>query len=844
MTQPQPDSNIATKLKALFLSMALLTTVCLTFWPAGAQADVCFGCREFFTDPDSAGVWLRDGDPKQASATQMRGTLPSLRFGSDLFGSYHLVFQDTLVFTGDTNTAGNGIPAGDSVVACTLWLAPTSLYFEGTDTIVYDLYSIDQPWNENDGNAVSWSNRTNNTAWTQAGVTGTLKTASAITMVRQDANSYKWFTDVAGSATLWDSVVLATGDSVPIPLPVDLANNIHQGVSYGFVLRLDTIASLAGVNHAFATSENSTVARRPQFQWVSTTGTNLKIVFVDNDTTSLDADTLMFNYVRDYLRTFDGGKFIPEWMDDLQARNYSQAAWDSIAPSVVVWTASSFGGYDMSSITFPIITFNRNQQDNYGLGSASNTASASQLLLKNGASWLSEPIAGDTVFSIVGSNLSFGQSIGTSQGDLQPLVLSLSSAGPDTAVVVIVDSAGILNDGVASAPNRRAFSGISNPNLWSWSHGWDVIFKRLIYFAVDDTTNTTVRNEIRVTDHFLQSTWFEIGSCNMAAVSSGATIRPGYDNGQHVGGLVRYDSLLTYIGSAPTDSSIVIDSVEFSLYLTGVNAYNIQGGDSSFDFRLYVTRLRRQVAFNPGASTYDGTTCGVSDTASTTNHWGNRFTPAYPSTSRDLWASGFGSALSDSAWSQEAARDTARDIHPWASGDTIRANVTSTPPDSWTTFPVQTFWFQDIVDGASNLGFAIGQDTIYDTSNCELNYRGPVTLPTTDNSPRLTLWWSYAQQSVPPENNARRRRVLQQTAQVDNNIMRAWGFTYQGRGRWEGIAETPGDSEDSANIALVVTDYHDRLDVNADSTLDENDLYSIIRALLKKDTVESIHFDL
>ncbi len=820
----------------LLQTLAVITTVCLCLAPSITRADACFGCREFTTNPDSADIWLRDGDPREASPTQKRGTITSLKFGSDLTGAYNLIFQDTVVFTGDTNSAGAGVPASDSVVACTLWLTPSSLYSSGVDTIIYDLYSVDQPWNENDGDAVSWNNRTNGVGWSQAGISGTLKLSAALRMVRRDANSYTWSTNVAGSLSLWDSVLIASGDSVPVPVPIDLANAIHNGIAYGLALKLDTVASGGGITHTFASSENATVSLRPQFQWVSTIGTNLKVVFVDNDTTTLDADTLMFNYVRDSLTTFDGGAFIPEWMDDLQARNYSQTQWDSITAAVVIWTASSFGGYDMASITTPIMTFNRYQQDNYGLGSASNTAGANQTLLKNGVSWLTSPLAGDTVFPIIGANLAFGQSIGASKGNLQPLILSLSSTGPDTAVVVVVDSGGTLNDGITTAPNRRVFSGISNPNLWSWSHGWDVIFKRLFYFAVNDTTNAAVRNEVRVTDHFLQSTWFEIGACNMATVSVGNTIRPGYDNGQHVGGLLRYDSLLSYIGSAPVDSTIILDSVAFSLFLNTTNAYNIQGNDSTFDFRLYVTRLRRQVAFNQGASNYDGSTCGVSDTANTTNHWGNRFSPAYPSTSRDQWSAGFGSSLTDSAWSLEAARDTAKDIYPWALGDTVRANLTNTPPGAWTQFPVESFWFQDIVDGASNLGFAIGQDTIYDTSNCELNYRGAASLPSTDNAPRLTLWWSYAPQGSPQNNNSRRRTILQQTAKVDNDLMRAWGFKYRGRGAWQGdIAATDGQKE----IALEIIDYNDRLDVNADSTIDANDLLSIVRALLQQDTVNT-----
>lgn len=819
---------------------AVLVMLCIALAPCRpVRADVCFGCREFVTNPDSASLWLRDGDPRESSPTQKRGTITSLKFGSELFGSYHLVYADTLVFNGDTTADGFGVPINDSIVACTLWITPTAMYFEGTDTVAYDLYSIDQPWNEDDVDAVSWDNRTNGVAWTQAGVSGTRKVGYSVRMVRQDANSYKWFTEVNNTLALWDSVLIASGDSVPVPVPVGLANDIHRGVTYGVVLKLDTLASVAGVNHTFGASENATVARRPQFQWVSTTGTNLKVILVDDDTTAVGADSLIFNYVRDSLPTFDGGRFIPEWMDDLQARNYSQAQWDSIAPAVVIWTASSFGGYDMQTITLPVITLNRFQQDNYGLGSGAGAASAGAALLRNGESWLTAPLAGDTIFPVYNANLSFGESIGASQGDLQPLIVSLSSSGPDTAVVVIVDSAGVLNDGISTAPNRRVFSGVTNPNLWTWSHGWDVLFKRLFYFAVNDTTNGAVRNQIRIADHFLQSTWFEIGACNMATVTAGNTIRPGYDNAQHVGGLLRYDSLLSYIGAAPAGSTIVIDSVDFDMFLTSTNAYNIQGGDSTFDFRLYVTRLRRQVAFNQGTSNYDGSSCGASDTADVTNHWVNRFSPAYPSISRHLWGAQFGSALTDSAWSMEAARDTAKDIYPWALSDTIRTNVTTTPPGSWTDFPIRSFWFQDIVDGAPNLGFAIGQDTIYDTSNCELNYRGSLALPVTNNAPRLSLWWSYVPQGAPQTKNTRRRRVIQQTAQVDDDIMRSFGFIYQGRGRWLGAV----DSEKSATaLTLEIIDYHDRFDVNADSALDEQDALALVRALIGKETIETIHF--
>ncbi|MFQ5606486.1 MAG: hypothetical protein ACE5GA_00960 [Candidatus Zixiibacteriota bacterium] len=238
------------------------------FGTEGARAGVCAGCSVFVTDPDSAGVWLRDGDPREKSPTQKRGTLSTLRFGSEFLSSYHLALLDTIVVTGDTTDDGNGVPAGREIMACTLWLSVSSMHFEGTDDVVYDLYSIDEAWNEDDGNALSWSNRKNNVAWATAGVTGTLKTSALVKMVRQDANSYKWFTDVAGTLTLWDSIVVADGDSVPAPVHLDIARDMYAGNNYGLALKLNTSQSATAIQHTLGSSENATMRRRPQFQWV------------------------------------------------------------------------------------------------------------------------------------------------------------------------------------------------------------------------------------------------------------------------------------------------------------------------------------------------------------------------------------------------------------------------------------------------------------------------------------------------------------------------------------------------------------------------------------------------
>jgi hypothetical protein len=206
---------------------------------------------------------------------------------------------------------------------------------------------------------------------------------------------------------------------------------------------------------------------------------------------------------------------------------------------------------------------------------------------------------------------------------------------------------------------------------------------------------------------------------------------------------MRWDSLGRYVGAAPAGSTIVMDSVDFDAYLTSANAYNLDAFDSSFDYRCYVTKVRKTVRWEEGASIYDGGSCDELDTASTTNQWVNKFTPSYPSTSRHLWAGDFGDDVADSAWSETAARSQVYDIFEPNPEDTFRINQTATPPGSWTDFPMQTSWFQDWVDGEFNNGLLFGQDSLYDSTTVEMNYRTDKDLPTNDNGMRLTLWWHY-----------------------------------------------------------------------------------------------------
>lgn len=746
--------------------IVVLVSVSAALAPDSTHAAICSGCSEFRTNRDSAAVWLRDGDPREETPTTKRGTLNSVTVGrtyNDLLSidaDYNGLFLDTLVFTGDTNAAGNGIPANQVIRACTLWATINSIPTSGADTLVFDLYELTQGWNENDVNAVSWNYRTSSIAWTTGGGTGRLYQDSGLALARISSDSVLVFTYSGSGFTVWDTVLVSTNDTVPIPIDSTTANNLYTGAGFGIALKRDASFPTSSLSYKLSSSEHVTPNQRPQFQWVYESLDD-KIIMVLGDTTAPAADTLIRNFLRDSLTNSRGGGYYVEFMDDLQAYNKrtDQVWWDSVHTKAVIWSSSTFGSYHITGITVPVLLMNGFAISVFNLGSGTLSAPASQHWLNQHNHWISAPYPGDTILPICGSNLTVRQSLEATNGDLQSVIWSTGSSGGDTACVVVVDSGAMLHDSTTAAPNRRVYSGFTNPNLWTWAHGWDLLFTRMFYYLVDDTTHPLVRNRVKVCDNIWSSTWFEGGSCDMATISGGGTIRPGFDNGIHFGGLVRYDSLESYIGPAPAGSTIVIDSVDFDMYLTPGNAYNIQGGDSSFDIRAYVTEIRRTVAFNEGLSTYTGSTCGADDTASTGNHWVNRFSPAYPSTSRHLWTGSFGDNISDSAWKSPGARDTTRDIYPWRAQDTVRLNLSATPPDSWTDFPVNPSWFQEIVNGGLNLGFAIGQDTVYDTSNCELNFRGRAELPTTDDAARLTIWWSYA--AAPQKSVTRRRRILQ-----------------------------------------------------------------------------------
>ncbi|MCH9031908.1 MAG: hypothetical protein IIB00_06575 [candidate division Zixibacteria bacterium] len=230
----------------------------------------------FYTNRDSAAAWTRDADLREQAPVQNRGTLPSLSFGWALIFppdtvAYHVIMQDTLVSTGDTTSDGDGIPAGMQITDCTLWVEMSVQALNGTE-IIFDIHALDSGWNENDGiNAVSWDSSRQGQAWTTPGGTKTLVLENAFSYQKIDADSFYWRTDVGGILTKWKNkaVIVGTGDSFPIPIPLSVAQGIYQGTTFGALFRnQDSL----GVTFQIISSEHTSVAGRPIWSWNYTDG--------------------------------------------------------------------------------------------------------------------------------------------------------------------------------------------------------------------------------------------------------------------------------------------------------------------------------------------------------------------------------------------------------------------------------------------------------------------------------------------------------------------------------------------------------------------------------------------
>lgn len=242
-------------MKRLILIIALLVT-----------PQILSGATLFKTNDDSATIWTRDADLRTDAPTQKRGTMNVMLFGEPVnFVKYQPILLDTIVFTGDTLfSPGNGIPAGKTITGCTLWLELSTQTGGGTAENKWDLYSVTQPWDENNDATVSWDSAGGAnpaTAWTTGGGHGDRHVANAFSMTKVHDDTILW--KVKGVE--YCRCYVAAGDSLPIVIPDSLAQSIYEGTVYGIHFR--RISGGFGESFQFVSSEHTSKTQRPQWHW-------------------------------------------------------------------------------------------------------------------------------------------------------------------------------------------------------------------------------------------------------------------------------------------------------------------------------------------------------------------------------------------------------------------------------------------------------------------------------------------------------------------------------------------------------------------------------------------------
>jgi hypothetical protein len=197
---------------------------------------------------------VNDTRLRSSRVTQTQGTIGTLRIGAEIGGVFDFIVLDSGVVYNDS------IPADSRVVACTLWLQISQIPRTNADSIVIDLWSIPEDWNENEA---SWRRREATVDWSISGGFGDLVSASMIVLRRIDLNRFSWCIN----GVLFDTVATYPSRYLPVPIDIALAQENIDGLSYGFALRTNS-ATTAGASFALYSSESVSESNRPYIFWV------------------------------------------------------------------------------------------------------------------------------------------------------------------------------------------------------------------------------------------------------------------------------------------------------------------------------------------------------------------------------------------------------------------------------------------------------------------------------------------------------------------------------------------------------------------------------------------------
>ncbi len=197
---------------------------------------------------------LKDSRLRESVPTQTQGSFGQVKCGDDNgFALDYIAMDSSVVFL-------DSIPVGSEILACTLWVKLGSMPNNDNDSVVLDLWSVPESWNEDE---VSWSSRTAGNPWQSARGGGRIIDTALVRAKRISLFAFEWRIN----GTLYDTLLLEDGIAVPIPIAPILAQESHAGSSFGFSLRNNSATS-NNARISFITIDNFQLVNRPYMIWV------------------------------------------------------------------------------------------------------------------------------------------------------------------------------------------------------------------------------------------------------------------------------------------------------------------------------------------------------------------------------------------------------------------------------------------------------------------------------------------------------------------------------------------------------------------------------------------------
>ncbi len=197
---------------------------------------------------------LLDSRLRESVPNQKQGAFGQVKFGDEGGLALDYIAMDSSVSFLDS------IPSGSSILACTLWVKLGTLSDNDGDSVILDLWSVSEGWNEDE---VSWTSRTAGSFWQMAGGGGQLASAALIRIKRISLFAFEWRID----GELYDTLLLQDAQALPIPIATSLAQQNLEGTSFGFALRRNHATS-TNARFSFVTHDNLQEVNRPYMVWV------------------------------------------------------------------------------------------------------------------------------------------------------------------------------------------------------------------------------------------------------------------------------------------------------------------------------------------------------------------------------------------------------------------------------------------------------------------------------------------------------------------------------------------------------------------------------------------------